>query len=62
MDEMKNESNSTSNNISESNHNFKAVPNTANKVKQPKIKKEKVKKEKSQKKIFFWKKCCITIF
>lgn len=62
MDEMKNESNSTSNNISESNHNFKAVPNTANKVKQPKIKKEKVKKEKSQKKSSFGRNVVLPFF
>ncbi len=41
MDEIKNENNSNQNVTSESKHNFKTVPNTANTVKQPKIKKEK---------------------
>ncbi|MBO6232547.1 MAG: hypothetical protein J6N78_00540 [Clostridia bacterium] len=42
----KNEINN-SESIQESKHNFKTVPNTANKVKQPKVKKEKVKKQTS---------------
>jgi len=49
MNEIKNDNNATQNNTSEINHNFKAVPNTANNLKQPKIKKEKTKKEKSPK-------------
>ena len=55
MDEIKNETNSNQNVTSESKHNFKTVPNTANTAKQPKVKKAKVNKEKSQKSFSFGK-------